>query len=161
MQIVPGCEMTDIVLTKTANGALVAIDPQAVEFIAKLKLGAAVTASVKKHNNPAFHRKMFALFNLAYEAWEPVSKEYKGEIVQKNFDQFRKDLTILAGYSDTVINFKGDVRVIAKSLNFSAMSQEEREKLYSAVIDVVLARILTNYTRDDLDAVVDSVLRFA
>ena len=153
--------MTDIVLTKTASGALVAIDPQAVEFIANMKLGAALTASVKKHNNPKFHAKMFALFNVAYEAWEPVSKEYRGEIVQKNFDQFRKDLTVLAGYSETVINFKGDVRVIAKSLNFSAMSQDDREKLYSAIIDVVLARILTKYTRSDLDAVVESVLRFA
>ena len=153
--------MTEIVLIKTANGALIPADPQAAAYIAKLKLGTGIAASVKRHNNPAFHRKLFALFNLAFESWEPQTKQYKGQPVQKNFDQFRKDITILAGYFETVINFKGDVRVIAKSLNFNAMSQDEREALYSAVINVVLSRILTNYTREDLDSVVESVLRFA
>lgn len=153
--------MTEIVLTKTASGALAPVDPQAAEYIAKLKIGQGVRANIKKHNNPAFHAKMFALFSLAYEAWEPDAKTYKGEQVQKNFDQFRKDLTILAGYSETVINFKGEVRVVAQSLNFSAMSQEDREKLYSASINVVLSRILTKYTKDDLESVLESVLRFA
>lgn len=153
--------MTDIVLTKAANGTLSPIDSQATDYIAKLKLGAGVTVSIKRHNNPAFHRKMFALFNLAFEAWEPSELEYKGVIVAKEFDQFRKDITILAGYYDTSINFKGEVRLTAKSLNFSNMDQGEREAVYSAVIDVVLSRVLTKYSRADLDAVVESVLRFA
>ena len=153
--------MTEIVLTKAASGALVPVDPQAIEYISKLKLGAGITASIKRHNNPAFHRKLFALLNIAFDAWEPNAKEYKGEVIQKNFDQFRKDITILAGYSETVINFKGDIRVVAKSLNFSKMEHDEREALYNAVINVVLSRILTKYTRDDLDNVVEQILRFA
>lgn len=153
--------MTDITLIKTSSGALIPNDPQAAEYIAKLKIGAAISGTFTRKNNPAFHRKLFALFNLAFEAWEPVEKEYKGQKVQKNFDQFRKDITILAGFYETVINIKGDIRVIAKSLNFNAMDQDEREAVYSAVINVILSRILTNYTRDDLDHVVDQVLRFA
>lgn len=152
--------MTDVVLFKS-DGCLAPADAQAAEYIAKLKTGAAITATVKRHNNLAFHRKMFALFNLAFDAWEPEQKTYQGEYVHKNFDQFRKDLVILAGFYETVINLKGDVRVVAKSLNFSGMDQDEREQVYSAVIDVVLTRILRNYTRDDLDRVIDKILGFA
>jgi hypothetical protein len=145
---------------KAANGMLAPLDPQSIEYVSRLKLGAGVTATIKKHNNPAFHRKMFALFNLAFEAWEPAAQEYKGAIVQKNFDQFRKDLTILAGYYESTINLRGEVRLIAKSLNFSAMGQEEREACYSAIINVILAKLLTNYTREDLDAWVERVLAY-
>jgi hypothetical protein len=48
--------------------------------------------------------------------------------VQKNFDQFRKDLTILAGYYESTINLRGEVRLIAKSLNFSAMGQRNARR---------------------------------
>lgn len=153
--------MTEIVLTKAPNGTLIPIDPQAIEYVSKLKLGAGITATVKKHNNPAFHRKMFALFQVAFDAWEPEAQEYKGQIVAKNFDQFRRDLTVLAGYYETCVNLKGEVRLTAKSLNFSSMGQEEREAVYSAVINVILRKILTNTTRADLDAWVDRVLQFA
>lgn len=153
--------MTEIVLAKTAGGALIPTDPQGIEYVAKLKLGAGVTAKVKKHNNPAFHRKMFALFNLAFDAWEPGALEYKGRPVEKNFDQFRKDLTILAGYYETTISLKGDVRLTAKSLSFDNMDHDEREAVFNSVINVVLAKILTSTTRDDLDAWVERVLQFA
>lgn len=153
--------MTELVLIKTAGGMLAPLDPQGIEYVSKLKLGAGVTASVKKHNNPAFHRKLFALFNLAFEAWEPATQEYKGQVVAKNFDRFREDLTILAGYYEPTVNLRGEVRLVAKSLKFARMEQDEREKVYSAVIDVILAKLLTNYTREDLDATVERVLQFA
>ncbi|MGI4938054.1 MAG: DUF1367 family protein [Janthinobacterium lividum] len=153
--------MTDIILMKTPGGALVPADAQAAEYIAKLKLGVGVRAKVVRVNNPAFHRKMFALFNIAFDAWEPGEKEYKGVKVEKEFDRFRKDVTIMAGFYETSIDLRGEVRLAAKSLNFASMEQEERERVYSAVINVVLGKILTNYTREDLDAVVDRVLEFA
>lgn len=153
--------MAEIVLSKAANGALVPVDPQAAEYISKLKMGQGVKCKVTKVNNPAFHRKMMVLFNVAFEAWEPEVKEYKGQPVQKNFERFRKDLTILAGFYETTINLKGEIRLEAKSLSFENMEQDEREKVYSAVIDVVLAKVLTNYTRDDLDRVVEIVMQFA
>lgn len=153
--------MSELMLMKTPSGALIPCDPQGVEYIAKLKLGAGIKAKVTRANNVAFHRKMFALFNLAFDAWEPGEKEYKGIKVEKEFDRFRKDVTILAGFYETSLDFHGNVRLTAKSLNFAAMDQGERERVYSAVINVVLSRILTNYTRDDLDRVLDEVLAFA
>lgn len=153
--------MTDIILMKTPLGALVPADQQGIEYLAKLKLGMGIRAKVKKVNNPAFHRKMMALFNLAFDAWEPGEKEYKGIKVEKEFERFRKDVTILAGFYDTSIDLNGNVRLTAKSLAFENMEQDERERVYSAVINVVLQRILKNYTRDDLDRVLDQLMGFA
>ena len=152
--------MTSLTLIKLPNNVLIGIDDESCEYIEKMKPDSAITANVKKMNNPAFHRKLFALFKIGYDAWEPQTKEYKGNEVSKNFDQFRRDITILAGYYDTVINFRGEVRLIAKSLSFDKMDNDEREKLYSEVINVILSRILTNYTKADLDEQVEKVLNF-
>lgn len=152
--------MTELVLAKTAGGALVPLDQQGVEFLAKLKAGAGVTVSIKRHRNPGHHRKFFALLNLAFDAWEPQGKEYKGEPVQKNFDQFRNDVVVLAGFYESGITLRGETRLVAKSISFANMDQAEFDQLYSKVIDVVLQRILTNYTRADLDNVIEQLLRF-
>ena len=151
--------MANIVLMRVGGG-LVAADNQSAEIVAKMKIGAGVQCEIKRHNNPDFHRKMFALLNLAFESWDPGQREYRGAVVNKNFDQFRRDITILAGFYDSVITLRGEVRLTAKSLNFSSMGQEEREQLYSKIIDVVLSKILTQYTRADLDNVVNQILGF-
>lgn len=150
----------EIVLAKAANGCLVPVDQQGIEAIAKMKLGQGVKVVMTRHNNVAFHRKLFALANLAYEAWEPDGIEHKGVPITKNFSQFREDITILAGFYETRVRLNGELRFIAKSWSFASMPDEEKDRLYSAIIDVVLTRILTNYTRDDLDNVVEQVLRF-
>ena len=40
------------------------------------------------------------------------------------------------------------------------MDEIEFETLYSATIDVILSRILTKYTRQDLDNVINQLLAF-
>ena len=152
--------MKEIVLAKDPGGALIPVDPQAVEFISKLKLGQGVTAAIKRHRNPAFHRKFFALLNLAYEAWEPTVATYKGQVVGKNFDQFRNDVLCIAGHFEMAVNLRGETRVTAKSISFGAMDQHEFESVYNSVANAILQRILTNYTRDDLDAVIDRLMGF-
>lgn len=152
--------MTAIVLAKAAGGALIPLDQQAIDFLAKLKLGAGVTVEIKRHRNPAFHRKFFALLNIAFDAWEPVAATYKGETVGKNFDQFRNDIVVLAGHYEMAVNLRGETRLTAKSISFASMGQDEFEDLYSATVNVILARILTNYTRDDIDNVVANVIGF-
>lgn len=151
----------ELILTKAPNGSLMPVDQHSIDELAKLKIGQGVRVQLTRMRNYAFHRKFFALLNIAFDAWEPTAKEYKGQPVAKNFERFREDVTILAGYYTSSVNLRGDVRLSAKSISFSSMDQGEFEKLYSAVIDVVLQRILANYTRDDLDNVVEQVLRFS
>jgi hypothetical protein len=152
--------MTAIVLMKTPAGALVPCDPQAAEYIAKLKSGAPITAEVKRMRNYQFHKKLFALLNFAFDNWEPTEATYKGEVVQKNFRQFRNDVICLAGFGETTITLKGEVRVVAKSISFGNMSQDDFDLLYSAVCNVVLARVLKNFDREKLDAVMDQLSGF-
>lgn len=152
--------MKELVLTKAPGGALIPVDPQAADYIAKLKLGAGVTATVKLHRNPRFHRKFMALLNLAFDAWEPVEATYKGQVVGKNFDQFRRDITVLAGYYEMAVNLKGETRLTAKSISFANMDEAEFADLYNAACNVILKRVLTNYSRDDLDAVMDRLTGF-
>jgi hypothetical protein len=152
--------MKELVLTKAPGGALIPADPQAAEFIGKLKLGQGVTAAIKRHRNPAFHRKFFALLNLAYDAWDPTVATYKGQVVGKNFEQFRNDILCIAGHFEMAVNLRGETRVTAKSISFANMDQDEFESVYNSVANAILKRILTNYTRDDLDAVIDRLMGF-
>lgn len=151
---------TELLLSKTAGGTLAPADQQAVDWIAKLKLGQVVRAEVTRVRNYKFLRKYFALLNFAFDAWEPQSKEYNSEPVQKNFDQFRRDVTILAGYYEASYNLKGEVRLLPKSISFANMDEDEFGALYSDTINVILSRILTNYSRSDLYEVVENLLRF-
>jgi hypothetical protein len=90
-----------------------------------------------------------------------VGNTYKGQPVTKNFDQFRNDVTVLAGHYEMAVTLKGETRLTAKSISFGNMSQEEFEDLYNATVDVILSRIMTSYSRDDLDNVINQLLSFA
>lgn len=150
----------EIILAKAPGGYLIPVDQQSMEAVEKLKLGQGVKVNMTRYNNVKFHRKLFALANLAYESWTPSQKEHKGVPIEKNFDQFREDITILAGFYETRIRVNGETRFIAKSWSFSSMSDEEKDKLYNGIINVVLKYVLTNYTRDDLDNVINRLLQF-
>eukprot|EP01034_Spumella_vulgaris_P033235 gene33235-41007_t len=155
-----GTALTEIVLMKAAN-VLVPHDEMAADFIQKMKVGALMHADFKKVRNYKFHKKYFALVSYAFDAWEPRGGlTYQGQPVAKNKERFRKDIAILAGFFDSTVNLKGEVRLEAKSISFAQMDEIEFEALYNQTINVILQRVLTTYTRDDLDAVVEQLLRF-
>lgn len=135
--------MMDMVLVKTTNGALMPADEEASGLLRKIKAGTALSVKIKRIRNYKFLKKMFALFKLAFDAWEPVTPlEYKGLPVAKAFDRFRKDMTILAGFYKAVYNVRGEVRLEAESLSFAAMSEERFEMVFRAVLSVVWDRVL-------------------
>jgi hypothetical protein len=148
----------EIVLAK-AGDCLVPFDDAARQFIDKMKAGALTRADYKQVRNYQFHKKYFCLVDFAFHQWEPPGGlEYQGQPVRKTLNRFRKDVAILAGFFDTTVNLRGDVRLEAKSISFAQMDAIDFERLYSATIDVVLSRILRNYTRADLDNVVATLL---
>lgn len=147
-------------LMKGPGGMLMPADPGATEFIEQLKLGIGVRAKITKVRNIGFHRKFFALLQIGFEAWETPQGEYAGMKIEKEFERFRKDVTILAGFYTPVYNMKGEVRLEAKSISFGSMEQDEFENVYSAVANVLLRKVLTKYTREDLDAVVERIMGF-
>lgn len=117
-------------------------------------------AELTRPRNYKFHKKFFTLLEVAYEAWDGPVVEHKGIQVRKNLQKFRKDITIMCGHYELVVNIKGQVMKEAKSISFANMDQEEFEKLYSTAIDVILGKVLSNYTKEDLDEQVNRILRF-
>jgi hypothetical protein len=105
-----------------------------------------------------------ALLNVGFDMWEPKRKRksYKGMPIEKNFDQFREDITILAGFYEQTFNLKGEMKMRAKSISFANMEDDEFSELYEAVLTVLLREVCTKYAgRDELDAVVNRVMDFA
>jgi hypothetical protein len=160
--------MTELVLVK-ADGKLRGISEKDDRAWKKFKGlvpglgdGEIVKVSYSLPRNPLFHRKFFAMLNVGFDHWEPARKKktYKGMPIEKNFDQFRSDVTILAGYYEQTFDLKGRMKLKAKSISFAKMDQEAFEGLYSAVANVLLKMVLTNYSRDDLDQVVEKLLQF-
>jgi hypothetical protein len=151
--------VSDIVLMKSSSDVLIPYDEGAAEFVRKMKTGELAHADYKRVRNYKFHKKYFALIKFAFDQWEPKDNlQYLGQPVLKNIKRFRKDVAILCGFFETTVNLKGEIRLEAKSISFSQMDEIEFEELYQATISVVLARILKNYSRADLERVVDQLL---
>lgn len=145
---------------KKIDGYLVPDNQESVLYLSKVKNGEALSAEFKKPRRYQFLKKYMALLNHGFEHWEPEA-EYKGIKVEKNFDKFREDVQIMAGYSETYVNLKGEIRLKSKSISFGKMEEEEFEKLYSAAINVLLQMVFKNYTKDDIHDVVNELLGFA
>jgi hypothetical protein len=132
-------------------------------WITRAGTGEMVVIKTILKRNSKFHRKFFALLNVGYEAWDPGRKHktYKGVPVAKNFEQFREDVTILAGYFEQTFGISGEMKLKARSISFAKMEQPEFEALYSAVADVLLEHVLVSYSnRAALDDVVNRVMEF-
>lgn len=147
----------DLYLVKVADGLLAPVpgDHYSAEIVAKLGNGELLHGQFAKSRDPIRHRKFFAMLGVAFEAFEP-----REGAPAKEFEQFRSDITILAGFYDRWIGVDGTERVQAKSISWASMDELEFRRVYAAVADVLIQYVLTNYTREDLDAVVSELMDF-
>lgn len=113
--------------------------------------------------NYKFLKKFFALLTVGFDAWQPPRKrlKFRGKPVAKSFEAFRKEVTILAGFYEQTFDLRGRMKLEAQSISFAAMDDAEFEKVYSAVVDVLLAEVLKTYRgRAELDEVVERIMGF-
>ena len=151
----------EVNLIKTISG-LVPSDPDSEAWYNKLKIGNVVHADFRKYRHPIFHRKYFALLNIGFDNWTPGEINSKYGVPEKNFERFRKDIAILAGYFDLVIRLDGTSRPEAQSISFSNMDQDEFEKLYSKTIDILIKNVYgSSLDADGLNEIVNKYLQFA
>ena len=152
------------VLCRRVPGGFAPESDEEAAKLTKLKAGASVRVKVTQEVNAKFRRKWWALAQYAFELWSDTmpEQEYRGQEVQRNFERFRKDLTILAGRFHPVWTIKGEMRVEADSLSWARMDDEQFEAFYSATINAVLSKILnhTKLTEADLRAHVERVMGF-
>jgi hypothetical protein len=151
--------MTTAYLKKLLNGFAPDITLNEPDVFNRVKVGETIKIVFSKPRNKDFHRKYFALLNIGFDAFEPQAR-HKGVTVDKNFNLFRKDIIIQAGFYEVSVNLNGELRLIAMSISFENMDETKFNDLYNKSVNVILQKVLTNYTRADLDEVVDQVLRF-
>jgi len=96
---------------------LVPVSQADADAMEALKPGGEYRAVFTQPRNVAFHRKFFALLDVAFEAWPAPEMEHKGVAVMKNRERFRKDIIIQCGYYDLSVGIDGRVRCDAQSIS--------------------------------------------
>ena len=115
-------------LIKNLNGSFLPAYDSDLEIAKKIKVNSFYEFDFKKPRNYLFHKKFFALINLAYHNQDTYN----------NIDDMREDLIIDAGFYRTTETKRGDTVKKALSVSFSAMDDIEFNDLYSRVADVIV-----------------------
>lgn len=125
-------------MEKRDGGFLSPFDDFAQDKINKLKTGCIYEVEFKYCRNPSFHGKVFSFLGFCFHFWKG-NNEFMDEAAQ--FDVFRKNLTVLAGYYDSFYKIDGSVRIEAKSLSYGSMTQEDFERFYNAAIQAAMKHV--------------------
>lgn len=104
----------------------------------RFKTGDTYEVSIVLRRNAKFHGKMFAFFNFCFKYWSS-DKEFANEA--KQFEVFRNNLTVMAGFYEEFHTIAGDVRIEAKSLAYDKMEPEEFEQCYNAQINAAMRNL--------------------
>jgi hypothetical protein len=152
----------DWTLVKVAGGLYAPFDDPTDEKSKRVPVGGLVHGPFKKMRNYRFHKKFFALLNFAYERWDPGAIDSRFGEPEKNFDRFRKDAIILAGFYNVVVRLDGTTRIEADSISFANMDDERFAAVYNGVLNVFLKRIpqMAQMGADEVNAVVDQLIAF-
>jgi hypothetical protein len=112
---------------KTQTGLKPAYDSD-YEIYSKIPLNEVFEIEYRKPRNLLFHRKYFALMKLAFE----------NQTDYRNLNELRRDISIVAGYYDEVVNkVTGEVYKMPKSISFAQMDEIEFSELYERTKDVI------------------------
>lgn len=118
----------------------------------KLRIGEVYSAEIKKVRNLQFHRKYFALINVAWE--------YQGEAITTHFgdiEQFRKTVEVAAGHCDRVYHLGTQSWMeIPKSIAFDKMDDTEFADLYERVKGVLFSVFLKDVNQEEFIRIVNT-----
>tara|TARA_R110000787_G_scaffold44342_1_gene108870 strand:- start:106 stop:579 length:474 start_codon:yes stop_codon:yes gene_type:complete len=132
-----------IQMVKQPGGSFVPADDMEQEKTVKFKTFEHYEIDIKLSRNPAFLRKVMVFFKFCYSHWNgDAVHEFCTESEQ--FDRFRKDLTILAGFWVRTTRMNGETRYEAQSLSFASMTEEKFQECYLALIQAALKHTFRN-----------------
>lgn len=114
----------------------------------RLKSGHTFEIDIKQSRNQGYHGKMFSFFTFCFEYWRG-GNEFQDDKAQ--FDEFRKGLTIQAGFYNQVFNLDGEVSISAKSLSFESMEQEEFESCCNAMMQAALNTVFVGADQNTIN----------
>jgi len=133
----------EIFLIKQMDNTFKVAYPSDYDKMKKLKAGELLKCKISQPRNLKFHRKLMALVNCVYE----------NQMVFKNVDHLRKELTIAAGFYEVYTDLEGNEKKEAQSISFASMAQDEFNELYERFMDVVLD--VYNFDRELMENVLD------
>ena len=84
---------------KLAGGVLSPADDAVSIKMEKFKTNEVYPVEIKQARNPDFHSKMFVFFHFCFDHWTAINK-YQFMDEKRQFDIFRKNLVVLAGFYD-------------------------------------------------------------
>jgi len=125
---------------------------ESYEDFNSIKQNEILSCEIKRPRNIQFHRKYFALLNIAYENRQILDN--------MTFDQFRKEIIKRSGFYDEYRDFLGMMIYDAKSISFAKMKADEFEELYSRSINVILKYILVGMKDEELRKSVNLIIGF-
>lgn len=135
-------------MIKLSGGILTPATDEMAENLKSLKNNEQYEIEIKRQRNPAFHRKVFAFFGFCYDCWSGAHTEWEFQDPDAQFDTFRKNLTVLAGFRVVTYTLDGRFRVEAESLSYANMEQDRFEKVYKALINAAIKHVFNN-TKDE------------
>lgn len=138
-------------LVKHPGGVFSPANETDLERLQRFKNGETYTAEIKLTRRPAFHRKVFAFFNFCFAHWSAERTPLANADESTQFDRFRKDLTILAGFYEQTVRLNGDIRTEAKSLAYANMDPDEFSRCFSAIFNAALKHVFNNADQETLD----------
>lgn len=157
--------MPDILLIKTGAGVLMPATEEACCQVERLKTGEMYSAKVAFKRNGRFLRKWIVLLEYSFGLLKERAPdtEYRGVKVGLDFDRFRYDVTIMAGFCRPVFNAQMQMRLVPESVSFDSMSEERFDALYDATLNVLIKKVLSmdGLTKDKLNEAVNHILQFS
>lgn len=138
----------ELFLRNTASGLQPLYDDD-YEEKRKLKIGETYKAKITKARNVRFHKKYFALLNVA---WEFIPEAEQEDHFNNNVENFRKSVLISAGHCDRI--WLPDYEVWAhspKSISFSKVDELEFTEIYNNTLNVILLKYLEGISREEIE----------
>ena len=131
-------------MMKMPGGTLVPAFDTEEERLQKFRNNLIYPVQIVQSRNPDFHGKVFAFLQFCFNYWSGEQTDMRFKPNAAQFDTFRRNLMVLAGYKDITFTMDGRLRVEAQSLAYSAMEQAEFEECYSALINAALIHVFGN-----------------
>jgi len=120
------------------------------EAVKKFRVGEVIAADIKRERNLQFHRKFFALLQLAFQNQDKY----------KIFEDFLVEIKLKTGHYKEHVTTKGRIIYIPKSLSFSKCDEIEFERRYNNAIDVILENFILGSSREEINSMVQQILDF-
>jgi len=136
---------------KQAGGVLVPASDLEADRMTRFKTGEMYEVEIKLTRNAKFHGMVFAFFTFCFNHWSAERTHWKFQDEDMQYDNFRKELTKLAGFTVTVWNLDGSFTIEAKSLSVGSMCQEEFSSCYKALIQAAMTHIFKSADNDTMN----------